>query len=247
MLLRKPCLYLPGTKLASNKCRFLAFSYLEDGLKQCHRSSGVVCTKRAEMAKAEKLSTYVFHAGYLQSLKAGNYSTEEHFVAYFRPRLRSLLRKTGASSDDLEDLQQETFMRVLAAIGSSKAIHPERFGGFVRAVCTNALLEQYRHRKRYAEWDDSVDVVPDRSQDQHALLLTQERKKAVRRIISRLSPRDRRVLCGVFLEHESAAEICRDLGVSRAHLRLLLHRAKRRFVDQMKSGEREQLQMLKQG
>lgn len=196
------------------------------------------------MAKEEDVNTYVFHAGYLESLKARNSTTEEHFVSYFRPRLRSLLRKTGASSDEVEDLQQETFVRVLAAIESSKAVrHPERFGGFVRAVCTNALLEQYRRRKRYTELDDSIDVITDNAQDQHALLLTQERNKAVWRIISRLSLRDRRVLRAVFLEHESAAKICRDLGVSRAHLRLLLHRAKRRFVDQMKNGERKQLQM----
>jgi len=195
------------------------------------------------MAKAEDLSAYVFHAGYLQSLKARNSTTEEHFVSYFRPRLRSLLRRTGASSDEVEDLQQETFMRVLAAIESSEAIrHPERFGGFVRAVCTNALLEQYRRRRRYTELDDSVDVMPDNAQDQHALLLTQERNSAVRRIISRLSPRDQRVLRAAFLEQKSGAEICRELRVSRTYLRLLLHRAKRRFVDQMDSNERKQLQ-----
>jgi RNA polymerase sigma-70 factor (ECF subfamily) len=186
----------------------------------------------------------LFHAGYIEGLKARNSTIEEHFVSYFCPRLRSLLRRNGAPVDDVDDLQQETFLRVLTAIESSKAVRfPERFGGFVGAVCKNTLRERFRRHKQYAESDDSVSEMADESQDQHALLVAGERRESIRRLISRLSRRDQQVLRRVFLEEQSPAEICRDLEVSRAHLRLLLHRAKRRFADQIASDEQRQLEI----
>jgi RNA polymerase sigma factor (sigma-70 family) len=183
----------------------------------------------------------LFHADYIERLKARNSAIEEHFVCYFRPRLRSLLWRNGARVDEVEDLQQETFVRVLATIESCKAIHfPERFGGFVGAVCQNTLRERFRRDKHYAELDDSASTVPDERQDQHALLLAQERGKIVRRIISRLSPRDQAVLRAAFWEQKSTGEICRELGLSRGCVRLLLYRAKRRFEEQMNGDERKQ-------
>ena len=53
-----------------------------------------------------------------------------------------------------------------------------------------------------------------------------EREKKVREIPEKLSERDRRLLREVFLEERDKDQVCRDFGVDREYLRVLLHRAR---------------------
>jgi len=179
--------------------------------------------------------TNCFHNIYIQELEKGNADVTSHFVSYFRPRLRSLLRKNGASADEMEDLQQETFVRVLTAVQSARRIHhPERFSGFVKAVCRNTLLERYRNHKRYTLLDNEV---PDTGVSPDVLLLKAEVDELVRRVLVRLPLRDQKLLRSLFMEQKSKDEICEELGVNKNHLRLLVHRAKRRFMERISKSE----------
>src|SRR6202034_4330328 len=54
-------------------------------------------------------------------------------------------------------------------------------------------------------------------------------KENVRVILMRLSNRDRSLLKAVFLDERDRDEVCRDFGVEREYLRVLLHRAKQEF------------------
>ncbi|HEY2114830.1 MAG TPA: sigma-70 family RNA polymerase sigma factor [Candidatus Angelobacter sp.] len=181
--------------------------------------------------------TYFFHALYVQELEKGNTATTDHFVSYFRPRLRSFLRKRGVPTDSVEDIQQETFARVLAVLQSKGIRHPERLGGFVNAVCRNTLFESYRNTQRYVEIDDSIDEMANTGLNPVALLLKAEAAALVRRVLSRLSSRHQKLLHGLYIEQKSKDEICEQLGVSIGHLRLLLYRAKRQFVNRMNKNE----------
>jgi len=49
-----------------------------------------------------------------------------------------------------------------------------------------------------------------------------------------MKPRDRDLLHAIFLEEKGKDEICRDFGVDREYLRVLLHRAKERFRSSFK-------------
>src|SRR5262245_18637945 len=97
---------------------------------------------------------YCFQPLDIEELKTGNAAATDHFVSYFRPRLCAFLRKNGAPPESVEDLQQETFVRVLAALQAKGIRHPERLGGFVNAVCRNALRESRRTAKRCVEIGD---------------------------------------------------------------------------------------------
>jgi RNA polymerase sigma-70 factor (ECF subfamily) len=185
---------------------------------------------------------YCFHALYVQELEKGNTDTTNHFLSYFRPRLKSFLRRNGVPTDSVEDLQQETLMRVLAALQAKGIRHPERLGGFVNAVCRNALLESRRSVKRYVELDDSMHELPDTGLNPDAILLAAEANDLVWRVVSRLPPRDQKLLRALLVEQKSKADICEDLGVSRGHLRLLVHRAKCQFVNHMNKNELRQFQ-----
>jgi RNA polymerase sigma-70 factor, ECF subfamily len=189
------------------------------------------------MASTQTQYPCSFHALYLQELERGDVATTNHFLSYFRPRLQSILRKNGVPTDSVEDLQQETLLRVLAVLQSKGIRDPERLGSFVYAVCRNTLLELYRKTRRYVAFDDSVDDLPCGELNPDAILVKTESATLVRRVLSRLSSRDQTVLSGLLIEEKSKAEICEELGVTRGHLRLLLHRAKRQFVSHIKTDE----------
>ena len=66
------------------------------------------------------------------------------------------------------------------------------------------------------------------------MLLAEETKMQVRRVLAKLPPKDRNILRAVFFEQRDKNEVCLELGVSREYLRVLLHRAKQQFMAEYK-------------
>jgi len=132
--------------------------------------------------------------------------------------------------DRVEDLTQETFRRVLVALRREGAVRqPERFGAFVNSICKNALHEQERSGRRTEPLDGGHLEVPDKLPDAHAEMVTRESREQVRRILAAMPRRDRDLLREIFFLEKDKDEICRERGVDREYLRVLVHRAKTRF------------------
>jgi RNA polymerase sigma-70 factor (ECF subfamily) len=171
-----------------------------------------------------------FDGPYLESLRAGDYLAQEHFGAYFGALIQIKLRSRLQSPEAIEDIRQETFARFFVALRDGKIQQPERLGAFVNSICNNVLLEHYRAGSR----DDSIDdeeqeELPAKGLDLVSLLSVKETEKKVREVLEQLPERDRRLLREVFLEERDKDEVCRDFGVDRGYLRVLLHRAKQAF------------------
>jgi len=177
------------------------------------------------------LELHSFDASYVESLCEGDQKTQEHFVGYFTALLRLKLRSRLQSWHAIEDVCQETFVRVFAVLRKEGGIRePERLGAFVNSVCNNVLFETYRSSGRI-ESLDSADrpELPATGLDALAMAAASQIKKKVREILLGLAPRDRLLLNAVFLEQRDRDEVCRQFGVDREYLRVLLHRAKQEF------------------
>jgi len=177
------------------------------------------------------LEFHAFDAGYVEGLCAGDPRIEEHFVRYFTSLLRLKLRSRLQSPQAIEDVCQETFARVLAALRKEGNLrNPERLGAFVNNVCNNVLLEHYRAAARHDMLNGTEEVtLPASGPSVLDEVLTGQMKAQVRKILKCLSPRDRDLLSAVFLEDRDREEICRDFGVDSDYLRVLLFRAKQSF------------------
>jgi RNA polymerase sigma-70 factor (ECF subfamily) len=171
-----------------------------------------------------------FNRDYVERLKNGDATTERHFANYFGQLLRIKLRARLRSAQLIEDLSQETFLRVLTALRRKDGLeYPERLGAFVNTVCQNLLFELYRaESRRPAELPDHLDV-PDERASAESALVTDERKDQVRQVLQDLTAKDRELLYMVFYEEIDKDEICRRFSVEREYLRVLVHRAKARF------------------
>jgi RNA polymerase sigma-70 factor, ECF subfamily len=199
----------------------------------CMPKNPRTCVSVACVAGREsRLEFYAFDASYIERLRSGDAQTEGHFVRYFSELIRLKLRSRLNSREAIEDVCQETFMRVLALLrGKAGGLRqPERLGPFVNSVCTHVLQEHYRSKKRTeATIDDETEAtVPGREPDALSLLEIKDRQRVVRQTLDALPERERRLLQSL-LEERDKDEICAEFGISREYLRVLLHRAKQSF------------------
>ena len=178
-----------------------------------------------------RLKLHDFDEAYLRRLAAGDPATEGHFIEYFGALIRIKLRRRLRQREWIEDICQETFLRVLRAVRSpgEGVRHAERLGAYVHAVCNNVMLEHFRASTRHPQIAEGAPEAPDRGVGAEASLLGSEQLARVRRVIDGLPDKDRRVLRALFVEERDKDELCAELGVDRGYLRVLLHRAKQQF------------------
>ncbi len=175
-----------------------------------------------------------FDEAYVERLREGDFRTQEHFVAYFSELIQLKLRSRLHSPQAIEDVRQETFARVFAALRSEGRIRqPERLGAFVNSLCNNVLLEYYRASQRDTSLEDEEDQdFPAKDVDIFGAVAAKQMGEKVREILEELPERDRRLLREIFIEERDKDDVCRDFGVDRDYLRVLLHRAKQSFKSQ---------------
>src|SRR5215472_6663384 len=171
-----------------------------------------------------------FDGPYLERLRSGDFTTEQHFFAYFGELIRLKASKRLRTAASIEDVRQETFARVFRGIAERRIEQPERLGAFVNAVCTNVLREQYRSTCREVPAPDTLaDAIPDRAMRAPDALTQLQLQQEVRQVLAALPRKDQILMKALFLEERDKDEVCRDFGVTRQHLRVLIYRAKQSF------------------
>src|SRR5208337_142596 len=119
---------------------------------------------------------------------------------------------------------------VFRTMSSERGIrHPERLGAFVNSVCNNVLQEFYRSSSHGTQLDEDTPEPVDRVLDLDGFMVSKETREQVRKVLDQLPEKDRQLLRAIFLEEKEKDEVCREFGVDRDYLRVLLHRAKNNF------------------
>jgi RNA polymerase sigma-70 factor (ECF subfamily) len=172
-----------------------------------------------------------FDAAYIDRLRDGDPQTEQHFCAYFSELIHIKARARHFPQSVVEDVRQETFLRVLRTLRTPGGLRTaECLGAFVNSVCNNVLRESRRERIRHEPPAEEPAPKPDTvTPSPEAQLISKEAKAAVRRVLDGLPPQDSRLLRAILLDERDREEICRELEVSPDYLRVLLHRAKKDF------------------
>src|SRR5260370_19763021 len=104
-----------------------------------------------------------FDNGYLARLRDGDPETERHFVTHFSNVIRLSLRFRLRSWELIDDIRQETFLRVLNFVRSDRSLdHPERLGAYVHSVCINVMMELLRASTRHPPIPEDAHELEDR-------------------------------------------------------------------------------------
>ena len=172
-----------------------------------------------------------FSEEYVRRLADGDSAVGEHFAAYFGNVLFLKLRVRLRSVQLIEDIRQETLLRVITIIHRDGGVkRPERFGAFVNGVCDNVMKELGRADVRDEPWDEqNMDEPIDPTVDLDAGLIDDDAKREVRRIFDLLPDKDRRILQAIYLDETPKSEICSMFKVDKGYLRVLVFRARLQF------------------
>lgn len=171
-----------------------------------------------------------FDAEYVRALTDGHLGAERHFTAYFGSLIRIKLRSRRLPPHVIEDIRQETFLRVFVTLRRERGLeHPERLGAFVNSVCNNVFFEYLRSRPRHPMVAENAPDPVDFREDAEAALLSQEHRKVVEQVLAELPRKDEQLLRTVLLDERDKSEVCQELEITRENLRVILHRAKSRF------------------
>jgi RNA polymerase sigma-70 factor (ECF subfamily) len=196
----------------------------------------IECLLPVGIRKGGRLQFIAFDASYLERLQQLDPATERHFEAYFRELLRLKLRSRLNSRQAIDDVCQETFVRVFALVRADGVKHADRLGALVNGVCGLVLREHYRatgtQRRSHAALEDVPEnnLVTDEVPVSQSLE-SEQAQALVRKTLQGLAPRDRQLLEAVLLEERDKDEVCAELDVTRGHLRVLVHRAKQSFKE----------------
>ncbi|MFY9644472.1 MAG: sigma-70 family RNA polymerase sigma factor [Terriglobales bacterium] len=189
-------------------------------------------------SRGKLLQFHSFDEEYLRRLQAGDFPTQEHFRKYFTALMRVKLRFRLKSPEAIEDVQQETFVRFYIALRGGKIQHADRLGQWVNSTCNNVLRETYRQNVRTDSLDDDdAPELPAAPFDVTKIVADRRAAEKVQQVIEQLPERDRRVLRAIFFDERDKDEVCREMGITRDNLRLLLHRAKQRLKDLYGNGD----------
>ena len=176
------------------------------------------------------LPRFEFNGDYVDRLVSEDPETERHFARYFGDLLSLKLRSRLRSPALVEDAKQEVFTRVLTSLKRKGGLAvPETLGAFVNSVCNNVLFEMYRSGSRTTPLEDGYDRPDDRLASAESMIMADEERARVRQALETLPEKERTLLRWLFFEGRDKDEVCRELNIERAYLRVLLHRAKARF------------------
>jgi RNA polymerase sigma-70 factor, ECF subfamily len=176
------------------------------------------------------LEFFTFDEAYVGRLREGDPSTESHFVGYFSKLIQIKLRARYLAPEVVDDLKQETFTRVIRSLRSEGGIRQgDRLGPFVNSVCNHVLLEHYRSGSKDVPLASGHLELPDKALNLENLAISEETRQTVRTVLSQLPGRDQAILRAVFLEETDKDDVCKQFGVGRDYLRVLVYRAKEKF------------------
>jgi RNA polymerase sigma-70 factor, ECF subfamily len=184
------------------------------------------------------LEFQAFDETYLEKLRRGDEATERHFVSYFSELISLKLRSRLQSPQAIQDVSQETFARVFTLLRKDGGVRDGgRLGSLVNSICNHVLFEHYRSSKRAEPLEEAVSSnLLDTQPDALRQAISQEARATVTEVLDSLGERDRRVLRSLFVEERDKDDICKDLGIDRQYMRVLVYRAKKAFRERYDVG-----------
>lgn len=168
-------------------------------------------------------------------MSAYQHGDERAFAELYRlyvPLLTRYFARHGKRPADIEDLVQETFLRLHRAradFRAGEALRPWLFT-IARNVCHDHGRRSQRRPEAYCEVD--LLQLPQESTEHHALDLAQ-RSKVLTSALAQLSASERQLLDEHWIDERAFSEIAQREGVRCSTLRVRAHRACQRLRETM--------------
>ena len=167
----------------------------------------------------------------VQRVHDGDPSGMEELYRMFSTGVRFYLcRQLGPQ--DLDDKVHDIFLIIAQSIQRGDLREPDRLMGYVRTIVRRQVAayidRAVQSRRNHAELGFGM-TLSDQQPTPESRLIDHENTAVALGILNSLHRRDREVLIRFYLHEQTAAEICREMGLTETQFRLIKSRAKARF------------------
>lgn len=175
-------------------------------------------TRHGPTVAPESLATWV------RAAQEGDEAAQRKLVVAYQRRVAAFIYTIMAPSNDVEDLCQAVFIKMVRSLRSLR--HPEQFESWLFRMAKHACLDQLRRRKTRsfitAFLPQHVEVP-----EPYGAIDTEE-LDALRYALAQLNPKER-ILLALVQEGRSAEEISELLSINEAAVKARIHRARQRL------------------
>ena len=169
---------------------------------------------------------------------AGDREAYQRLFEHFAPRVKGLMLKTGASSDDAEEIAQET---LLAVWRKAAQFDPVSAGAaaWIYTIARNLRIDAVRRvaRTGTVDHDTELDYLVDPAEPADDVMARNDEAVRVERALSSLSDEQSMAIRLSFIEERPHGEIAGALGIPlgtvKSRIRLAMNRL-RALLDETK-------------
>ncbi|MFI3320171.1 MAG: sigma-70 family RNA polymerase sigma factor [Rikenellaceae bacterium] len=161
----------------------------------------------------------------------------EYLFTRYRESIRRLLiSRLGSSQGDVDDLMQETFIKVYINIHRYDPNYT--FGQWIYTIARNTFVDYYRKRQDDLPLDDRISIPESSAPNPEESVINSQKKTQIEACISKLSEIQQRLFRMRFFDEYSYEEIAAKLGMPLGSVKTNIHRARARMCQFITDGER---------
>jgi RNA polymerase sigma-70 factor, ECF subfamily len=165
------------------------------------------------------------------SIANGDADAVRPLIERYQKPLAAVLQRALGASPDVDDVFQETWIRV---VRSAHRYDPEqRFSAWLFAIAWNLVKDRWSRRVAHAEVGMDVDLAsmasPERSPEERAV--AEDRAGRVRELVARLPERLAQAILLRYFEELSEKDVAERLGIPVGTVKSRLHHGLKRLAD----------------
>ena len=161
--------------------------------------------------------------------QVGDRDAFEQLFELYQPRLRYYLKRLGPKANNIEDMLQDTWLRVYRAIEKLK--EPKAFPVWLYRIARNRFISDYRTKQTFVSLPEEWPL----AETQDDVEFKAECAEVIHASLQALPPAQREVLTLFFLEQMSYKSIAEVTGCHLGTVRSRLHHAKRSLRKELES------------
>jgi RNA polymerase sigma-70 factor, ECF subfamily len=147
-------------------------------------------------------------------------------VRELSPVLVAFAQRSVHRREDAEDLVQEMWVSALSSSASFEGRSSART--WLNAILRRRIADSFRRLRPSMPYEDEQHA---QDEDTAERIESRELAELALRMIPELSELERQVLALCAFDDEDRDQACEQLGITRGHLRVVLHRARKRLLE----------------
>lgn len=170
-------------------------------------------------------------------MSQSTFQLDDRTLGLLRSGLRIVALRSLGDPEAAEEAAQEALVRGLDALKNDRIENPEKLGAYFRGIVRHVIADRLRESKRTISLE-RLPEYPAKNPAGNTLerLITEEQRKAVARVIPKLSRQARECLYLSFVEGLPPREIAKKLGEPASRIRKRRSRALQKIREILRDG-----------